>query len=359
MLRAIINFGKKLLLSIIVAAMIVTSLPKNIYADYSENEIRNVDVVVRAGEWGNENQAKPGKRYSWGQDINISQHGISAKEIPTDIPLRCENNEWFISEFDINLKLARAIAKKLDSKYGVDVNLQYADNKGEDLNAAGRIAAKCNPKVYLSVHHNSFKDDTTGYFFMSNEGDYASSVFARRLSDAMAANGMIPQRDNRANDGYIGELNKVKAENRISILGEFGYFNKAEIVKICSDDYVNYVSDKVAESIYVQLKEMDAKNVKQASEESVETTKIEEPVVEEKVAEPEVKIVVEEIESIDKVQENAKALQDSMNELNQNMVDLNKTMEELEQISVNISNDVVTVDNVEIEQSDIVVLSFR
>lgn len=364
MLRAIINFGKKLLLSLIVAAMIVTSVPKNIFADYSENEIRNVDVVVRAGEWANENQAKSGKRYSWGSDINISQHGISAKEIPTDIPLRCENNEWFISEFDINLKLAKAIAKKLDSKYGVDVNLQYADKKSEDLNAAGRIAAKCNPKVYLSVHHNSFKDDTTGYFFMSNEGDYASSVFARRLSDAMAENGLIPQRDNRANDGYIGELNKVKAENRISILGEFGYFNKAEIVKICSDEYVNYVSDKVAESIYVQLKEINAKNVKQASEklEPVEMAKIEEPVQpakEEKVAEPEVKIVVGEIESIDKVQENAKALQDSLDEINQTMTELNKTMEELEQISVNISNDVVTIDNVEVEHSDVLVLSFR
>ena len=364
MLRAIINFGKKLLLSLIVAAMIVTSVPKNIFANYSENEIRNVDVVVRAGEWANENQAKPGKRYLWGGNINISQHGISAKEIPTDIPLRCENNEWFISEFDINLKLARAIAKKLDSKYGVDVNLQYADNKSEDLNAAGRIAAKCNPKVYLSVHHNSFKDDTTGYFFMSNEGDYASSVFARRLSDAMAENGLIPQRDNRANDGYIGELNKVKAENRISILGEFGYFNKAEIVKICSDEYVNYVSDKVAESIYVQLKEINAKNVKQASEklEPVEMAKIEEPVQpakEEKVVEPEVKIVVEEIESIDKVQENAKSLQDSLDEINQTMTELNKTMEELEQISVNISNDVVTIDNVEVEHSDVLVLSFR
>jgi hypothetical protein len=361
MLRCIINFGKKLLLAVIVAAMIVTSVPKNIFADYSENEIRNVDVVVRAGEWANENQAKPGKRYIWGSDINISQHGISAKEIPTDIPLRCENNEWFISEFDINLKLARAIAKKLDSKYGVDVNLQYADNKSEDLNAAGRIAAKCNPKVYLSVHHNSFKDDTTGYFFMSNEGDTASSVFAKRLADAMAANGMIPQRDNRANDGYIGELNKVKAENRISILGEFGYFNKAEIVKICSDEYVNYVSDKVAESIYVQLKEMDAKNIKQASEklEPVEMAKEEKPVVEEKVAEPKFKIVVEEMESIDKAQENAKALQDSLDEINQSMTELNKTMEELEQISVNISNDVVTIDNVEVEHSDVVVLSFR
>ena len=361
MLRCILNFGKKLLLALIVAAMIVTSVPKNIFADYSENEIRNVDVVVRAGEWANEKEAKSGKRYLWGSNINISQHGISAKEIPTDIPLRCENNEWFISEFDINLKLARAIAKKLDSKYGIDVNLQYADNKNEDLNAAGRMAAKCNPKVYLSVHHNSFKDDTTGYFFMSNEGDYASSVFARRLSDAIAENGMIPQRDNRSNDGYIGELNKVKAENRISILGEFGYFNKAEIVKICSDEYVNYVSNKVAESIYVQLKEIDAKNIKQASEklETAEMIKIEEPAKEEKVTEPEVKVVVGEAKSIDKVQENAKASQDKLDGLNKNMTELNKSMEELEQISVNISNDVVTIDSVEVEHSDVVVLSFR
>ena len=80
MLRCVINFGKKLLLALIVAAMIVTSVPKNIFADYSENEIRNVDVVVRAGEWGNEKEVKSGKRYFWGQDINISQHGISAKE---------------------------------------------------------------------------------------------------------------------------------------------------------------------------------------------------------------------------------------------------------------------------------------
>lgn len=197
---------------------------------------------------------------------------------------------------------------------------------------------------------------------MSNEGDYASSVFARRLADTISSNGMIPQRDNRANDGYIGELNKVKAENRISILGEFGYFNKAEIVKICSDEYVNYVSDKIAESIYVQLKEMDAKNIKQASEklEPVEMAKEEKPVgVEEKVAEPKFKIVVEEMESIDKAQEDVKALQDSLDELKQNMTKLNKTMEELEQISVNISNDVVTIDNVEVEHSDVIVLSFR
>ena len=256
MLSAIIKFGRNLLAAILFAAMILT--PKNTYADYSENEIRKVDIVIRAGEWGNKESAKPGKRYTWGNDINISQHGISIKEIPKDIPLRCENGEWFISEFDINLKLAKAIAQKLDSRYGVNVNLQYATDKSNDLNAAGRRAMKCDPKIYLSVHHNSYKDDSTGYFFMTNQYDQKSAVVAKKLSKSIMNNGEIPQRSNRINDGYIGEMNQFKGTNKISILGEFGYFNKTEIVKICSDKYVDYVSDKIAESLYNQLQEMNS-----------------------------------------------------------------------------------------------------
>lgn len=274
MLSAIIKYGKKILLLLITAAMVMTYFPNNrySYADYSENEIRKVDVVVRAGEWGNKNQAKPGKRYEWGNDINISKHGISIKDIPKDIPLRRENNQWFISEFDINLKLARAIAKKLDS-YGVDVNLQYATDKSGDLNAAGRKAAQCNPKIYLSVHHNAYKDDSTGYFFMYNQGDTKSAESAVKLSNSIKHNNKIPQRENRANNGYIGELNQVKNESRISILGEFGYFNKAEIVKICSDDYVNYVAEQIAKEIANQLKDIDQSTIKIVSS-NVEEIKV-------------------------------------------------------------------------------------
>ena len=276
MLQAIIKFGRNLLAAIIFSALIITnaSTRDTAYADYSENEIRQTDVIIRAGEWGNEKTVKPGKRYTWGNDINISKHGISIKEIPSDIPLRCENNEWFISEYDINLKLARSIAKKLDSKYGVNVNLQYATNKSEDLNAAGRKAARCNPKIYLSVHHNAYDDNSTGYFFMHNEGDTASANVANKLSKSIANNGYVPQRQNRVNNGYIGELNHVKETNRISILGEFGYFNKAEIVKICSDEYNDYVSDRIAESIYNQLQEMNSKETMVIADKNIEYIKI-------------------------------------------------------------------------------------
>ena len=274
MLSAIIKYGKKILLLLITAAMVMTYFPNNrySYADYSENEIRKVDVVVRAGEWGNSKQAKPGKRYDWGKDINISKHGISVKDIPQDIPLRRENNQWFISEFDINLKLARAIAKKLDS-YGVDVNLQYATDKSGDLNAAGRRAAQCNPKIYLSVHHNAYTDDSTGYFFMYNQGDTKSANTAVKLSNSIKHNNKIPQRENRANNGYIGELNQVKNDSRISILGEFGYFNKAEIVKICSDEYVNYVAEQIARELADQLNQIEQSTIKIVSS-NVEEVKV-------------------------------------------------------------------------------------
>ena len=255
MLSALINYGKKVLLIFIMAAMILTGSMTNSYADYYENSNEQVDIVIRAGEWGNKDTVKQGKRYVWGSDINISQHGLQAKDIPTDIPLRKENNEWFISEFDINLKLAKAIAKKLD-QLGINVNLQYATSKSQDLNAAGRIANKCNPKIYLSVHHNAYKDDSTGYFFMTNPNDKASSIVAQRLSNSIKDNGKIPQTDNRLNTGYIGEMNTVAKEGRISILGEFGYFNKAELMKIMSDEYVDYVSTRIANELYKQLNSM-------------------------------------------------------------------------------------------------------
>lgn len=262
MISTLIKYFKKVLILLLINAMVITGYTGTSFADYSENSDRPVDIVIRAGEWGNESTAKPGKRYCWGQDINISQHGISVKDIPSDIPLRKENNQWFISEFDINLKLAKAIAKKLDSKYNVDVNLQYAKDKTQDLNAAGRIARRSNPKIYLSVHHNAYKDDSTGYFIMSNQGDIKSAEYAKVLSKSFKDNGMIPQRSNRINDGYIGELNEARKSIPICILGEFGYFNKAEIVKICSDEYVNYVSDKVAESLYNQLQNMKNEDYK-------------------------------------------------------------------------------------------------
>ena len=354
MIDMLIKYGKKILLVLLVSAILLSNLPKKVYADYSENSNRQVDIVVRAGEWGNSETVKPGKRYNWGGDINISQHGISASEIPTDIPLRCEDNNWFISEFDINLKLAKAIAKKLDSKYGVDVNLQYATSPKEDLNNAGKIASKSNPKIYLSVHHNAYKDDTTGYFIMSNEGDIKSSLYAKKLSDVLKDNGKVPQRENRSNNGYIGELNHVKKENRISILGEFGYFNKAEITTIVSDEYVDYVSDKVAESLYNQLLEMKEEEIKCNMTETVE--------IQNEVMSIEYKDN-NEVNSNENQITNNKVIgiknKNVEKENNSTIEDKNKKTNEEEEIVIRISNDQMTIENNINDNKEEVKIRFR
>lgn len=257
MLRMLIKFGKKILLVILITGLLISSLfTTKSYSNYSENTVRNVQVVIRAGEWQNNNQAKVGKRYTWGNDINVSQHGLTAKDIPSDIPLRFENNEFFISEADINMKTGKAIAKKLADK-GIEVDFQYASKKSEDLNSAGVIADSKNPKIYLSIHHNSFKTDTNGYFFMANQGDVESSKFAHRLSESIKYNGKVKQNSNRANDGYIGELNKVGRTGRLSVLAELGYFsNPNELKVIMSDEYVDYISSQIANEVSNQLVEI-------------------------------------------------------------------------------------------------------
>lgn len=273
MLSALLKYAKKVLLVLLMTSMLITGFGyKNYsYADYSENTVRNVDIVIRAGEWANSDTAKPGKRYVWGTDINISDHGLTAKDIPTDIPLRKgSDGNFYISEADINLKTAKAIAKKLSDK-GIDVDLQYSTDKSTDLNAAGRIASSKNPKMYLSIHHNSYQTTSSGYFFMSNEGDTKSSTIASQLSQSMKDNGLVPQVSNRANtNGYIGELNKVAATGRISILGELGFFsNPEELKNIMSDEYVDYISSKLADELYNVLQSNQSTESFKVAEENV------------------------------------------------------------------------------------------
>jgi len=148
------------------------------------------DIVVRPGEY----DGKPGKR------VYFNPNAI---HVPSDIPIKVDSKGYYIQEFDINFKLAKAIVKKLEAK-GVKVDFQVAENKYQDLNAAGRRASRTGAPIYLSVHHNSYKDDSEGYFFMTNEKNVNDERYAQRLSDSIKG-GAVPQMKNRTNDGYIGE----------------------------------------------------------------------------------------------------------------------------------------------------------
>ena len=222
-----------------VALMVGATLPQQINALECTN--MDTDIVIRVGEYPN----KPGKRLD-----NVD------KNFDIDVPIRYDNGRYCIQEYDLNYKVANAIVKYLESQ-GVNVVLQDTQNKSQDLNSAGRKAKSLNPDIYLSIHHNSYTENSSGYFFMSNVGDTKSAECAKRLSNAMSDNPMlIPQMENRRNvNNYIGELNQKPG--KINMLGEFGFFsNPNEVKKCASDEQVEYIAKQLGNELIKILKEV-------------------------------------------------------------------------------------------------------
>ena len=253
MLSLLINKFKKLLTSLIMASLIIasfTTISQAVDKDYIKfyigetkqvSQMRQCDIVVRAGEY----QGKCGKRiYVNNQTLNI----------PNDIPIRNDNDGkgFYISEWDINVKEAKALVEKLRAR-GINATLQIAYSKSEDLNAAGRIANKSNPYIYVSLHHNYYDETSRGYFAMYNPGDTKGEELAARLTNAIR-NKAVPQRGNVINDGYIGELNSINSTTT-PVLLELGFFsNIDELEIICSNRYVDYISTQLANELTKTLK---------------------------------------------------------------------------------------------------------
>ena len=253
MIRLLLTKFKNILLLLIIGAMVVstTSFSDAIGHDFTNIKIhqtmsvqqREYEVIIRAGEY----QGKAGKR------IYINNSTVN---LPNDIPIRNDNDGkgFYVSEWDINVKEAKALVEKLQAR-GINAKLQIATVKSEDLNAAGRIANKSNPYLYVSLHHNYYDSNSTGYFSMYNAGDAVGKAMADRLSNAIKGNDKVPQRETRANDGYIGELNAIN-KTTIPVLLELGFFsNLEELEVICSDAYVQDVTTKLANEITNIIKE--------------------------------------------------------------------------------------------------------
>lgn len=256
MLTYLLEKGKKIL-TVLIIGMLLSSqvidatesnvvtlsfVDKQVQQEIPAWKIREYDVVVRVGEYNN----KEGKR------VYIDE-GISWKDIPKDIPIHKDTRGHYVSEFDINYKVASKLVAELQS-HGISTKLQVAQGKKQDLNAAGRISNESNPKLYISIHHNSFNEDSTGYFSMYNENDVAGYNIANRLSNSIK-NNLIPQRETRCNDGYIGELNSIH-NSTIPVLMELGFFsNKEELKIICGEEYTNLVSTNMANEISKILKD--------------------------------------------------------------------------------------------------------
>ena len=252
MVTLLLKYAKRVLTLLIVAFLLTTTVvtaKTNEYINYKiETQVeqsvetvfitqRQTQVVVHPGEFN----LKQGKR------IYVN-NGVNWKDIATDIPIHKDNEGYFISEYDINLKVAKKVYKELKRR-GVDVKLQITENRSGDLNQVGRTANKDNPYLFLSLHHNYYNETSEGYFTMYNKGNEMAKNIANRLSSSIENNGMVKRREPVLNTGQIGELNTLN-NSVIGCLMELGFFsNKKELIKICSDKYTDYVAEHLADEI--------------------------------------------------------------------------------------------------------------
>ena len=246
MLSLILKF-KKVMIALLVGCMLSACPINSSFAELTEGAGTAPQIVIRPGEYGNDDYVKPGKR------IYIDNN--TYEQVKNNIKVRKDSKGLFISEFDINVKLSTRIAQKLSQK-GIKVDLQISSNKSQDLNAAGRWSTKKHPDIYFSCHHNAYKEDSTGYLFIVNNKDKVSEKIAQQLSDAIVDNPMkIPQLHNRYNESnYIGELNEMGKTDSINILGELGFFsNPEEVVKIVDDEQVEFLSDRISDELIKTL----------------------------------------------------------------------------------------------------------
>lgn len=240
MLSVLFKF-KKILTLLLISIMLLN--PINSFAD--------TDVVIRPGEWGTpyNDIIKPGKR------VYLSEEDC----LNTNIRIRHDEYGYFISEWDINMAISKEIYKNLKEK-NVDVDLQIATSKKEDLNSAGRIAKSKHPKIYLSIHHNYCKG-ANGYLFIYNQNDIKSMNVAKRLSNSIKKVTPVRQRENtpnlRENKPYIGELNEFKDTDTISVLAELGFFSdiNGDLQAITSKQVIKSVAKAIADEIYIILRE--------------------------------------------------------------------------------------------------------
>mgnify|MGYP003288854625 CR=1 FL=1 len=253
MITLLLKYAKRVLTLLIVAFLLTTTVvtaKTNEYINYRigtqvEQSVETVsvmqreyDVIIRVGEYSN----KSGKR------IYLDQVDVRWKDIPKDIPIHRDNSGYYIHEHDINLKSATKLYNELKNK-GVNVKLQVANGKLEDLNAAAKISNKSNPKLYISCHHDYYNSTSKGYHAIYNQNDNIGKLIAQRLSNSIKDNGQVPQRDCRPNENnYIGELSHLN-KSTCGVLLELGFFSSNELKEIVSDRYSDYTSTHLANEI--------------------------------------------------------------------------------------------------------------
>ncbi len=148
-------------------------------------------------------------------------------------------------EKDIVLSLALMIEDEL-TKRGVNVLLTRKEDDFLDLSERTEIANEAEADLFLSVHVDSFFDDTSvhGITCHYKQGSSQGSSFASTLSETLKADG-YSLRDSLASDLYVLNHTKMPA-----VLLETGFIsNSSDFSNLSNTEYLQSLAGAIADGI--------------------------------------------------------------------------------------------------------------
>lgn len=160
-------------------------------------------------------------------------------------------------EKDINLKIAKLVAKKLSDKCEIvltrteDVGLYMGSDSNKrmaDLMARCEIANQSSPTIFVSIHQNSIKDsDERGaqlfYFSRSKEGKRLAETIYGSITSVFA---QMVKRPVKSNNNYYLLLH-TKCP---TVVVECGFISNPEDEKLLiSEDYQDKMASAIARGV--------------------------------------------------------------------------------------------------------------
>lgn len=169
-----------------------------------------------------------------------------------------------IIEKDINLQIAIKLKEKLEQQ-GIEIIMTRDTDKGmyeetskskkmDDLNNRCRLIGETEPLCTISIHQNSFPDESVYgpqvFYYHDSE---SSAQLAQLVQESLNTNLNIEKpRETKNNQSYY----LLKKSPSTTIIVECGFLSNAnEAEKLTTEDYQNQIADAIVCGVMEYIKE--------------------------------------------------------------------------------------------------------
>lgn len=174
-----------------------------------------------------------------------------------------------VVEKDINLQIALKLKEKLEQQ-GIEITMTRDTDKGmyeetskskkmEDLNNRCQLIAETEPLCTISIHQNSFPDESVYgpqvFYYHDSE---SSAQLAQFVQESLNTDLNIEKpRETKNNQSYY----LLKKSSSTTIIVECGFLsNASEAQKLTTEDYQNQIADAILDGVMKYVNEQSMQN---------------------------------------------------------------------------------------------------